>query len=123
MFLIPSVKTTFDKRSEPSMFVWVFALIGLLATGVNLQADSLITDKKFNNTDAVQTSLFSLGSYSAHLLKRDKDPHTPDFSTTQAFSEIKLNWRFIGLIKSATSWTSPMQSAFHLHPPLRAPPL
>jgi hypothetical protein len=111
-----------DKRTAPPMLAWLFALIGILATGVNLQAGALDTGKNFNPTDAAQFFVFSNNTTAALLSERDDNHHGLDTSTANIFTTSKINWRFVGILASFRNGTPPLSAVFHLRPPLRAPP-
>ena len=119
----PPISTKLDKRSAPKMLVWLFALVGMLATGVNLQAAVLDTGEHVNTADSAQVFVFSSGSSSALLTERDDSDHLLDTPAVNAFVSVKCHWQFLGLLKTASSWLPTLQAVFHLRPPLRAPPL
>jgi hypothetical protein len=118
-----SLSTNPDKRAAPPMLAWLFALIGMLATGVNLQAAALDTDKNFNKHDSAQVFVFSNGSNAPLLPGRDDNDHRFHTPSANIFTTSQLNWRYIGLVQSAANWAPALQSLVHLRPPLRAPPL
>jgi len=120
--LTPSLCTKLDKRAAPPMLAWLFALIGMLATGVNLQAAALDTDKNFNKHDSAQVFVFSNGSNAALVSGRDDNDHRFHTPSANVFTTSQLNWRFIGLVQSAANWAPALQTLVHLRPPLRAPP-
>ena len=119
----PPISTKLDKRSAPTMLAWLFALVGMLATGVNLQAAVLDTGEHANATDSAQVFVFSSSSSFALLSERDDSDHLLDTPTVNTFVNVKCHWQCIGLLKTASSWLPTLQTAFHLRPPLRAPPL
>lgn len=118
----PPIKIKLHKHSASSLRAWLFAFIGMLAAGVNLQAGELDTDKSFNRADSAQVFVFSSASGSALVLERDESDQRLYTPLSNGFLNLKLNWRFVGLLKSAGSWAPALQSLVHLRPPLRAPP-
>ncbi|MFT6552068.1 MAG: hypothetical protein ACJA1I_002115 [Zhongshania marina] len=112
-----------NKRLAPTMLAWFFAIIGMLAAGVNLQAAVLDIGEHANKVDSSQVFVFSSGGGLALLPERDDKDHSLDAPTVNAFASIKCHWQFIGFLKTAGSWLPALRAALHLRPPLRAPPL
>ncbi len=118
----PPIDIKLHKRSASSLRAWLFAFIGMLAAGVNLQAGELDTDKSFNRADSAQVFVFSSASGSALVLERDESDLRLYTPLSNGFLNLKLNWRFVGLLQLAGSWAPALQTLVHLRPPLRAPP-
>lgn len=104
------------------MLAWLFALIGILATGVNLQAAALDTDRNFNKHDSSQIFVFSSGNNAMLVSERDDNDYSFNASSANIFTSSKPSWRFIGLVPSIANWAPALQALVHLRPPLRAPP-
>ncbi|RNL60266.1 hypothetical protein [Zhongshania marina] len=104
------------------MLAWLFALIGMLATGVNLQAAALDTDRNFNKHDSSQIFVFSSGSNAMLVSERDDYDHSFSTSKASVFTGSQPSWRFIGLVSPTANWAPALQALVHLRPPLRAPP-
>lgn len=104
------------------MLAWFFVLIGMLATGVNLQAATLDTDRNFNKHDSSQVFVFSSGSNAILVSERDDYEHSFSTSSASVFAGSQPSWRLIGLVPSIANWAPALQALVHLRPPLRAPP-
>lgn len=105
------------------MLVLLFALVGMLVTGANLQAGSLAADYKFNKNDPAPILLASSGSSLALVVENTGGSPPFDSLAADGFSHITPHWRFAGLVTPDATWVVPKPGAFHLRPPLRAPPL
>jgi len=121
--LFPSNNSGFDKRPATSVLVLLFALVGMLVTGANLQARSLAADFKFNKNEPVPVLLASSGSSVALAVEHNDNKPPFDSVLAHRLSDITPHWRFAGLATPTVIRVLPQPGAFHLRPPLRAPPL
>lgn len=119
--IFPSFNTKFDQRLTSTMIVWLFALVGMLATGVNLQASAVNADTNVDKTDSSQVFVFSRGCSPSLVLESDGTKPTLD-TIINSFADTDATWCFIGFRESADRRTPTHLSTLYIRPQLRAPP-